>query len=167
MLYSRSAEYAIRALVRLARMPQGQYTMAKDIAAMEEIPVHFLAKILQQLARRGWLHSCKGPAGGFMLRRDPGGITLFDIVKAMDALAPYQRCAGGFPQCSETMPCPLHESWSELHGRILKYLEQHTIGDLVKSFDAKNNFFRRSVAAAQRNPAGAFDPRSSIRFTSA
>ena len=49
MIYSRSAEYAIRAFVHLAQVPEGKYAMVKNIAEQEEIPAHFLAKILQQL----------------------------------------------------------------------------------------------------------------------
>jgi len=65
MIYSRSAEYAIRAFVHLAQVPEGKYAMVKNIAEQEEIPAHFLAKILQQLARKGLLRSSKGPTGGF------------------------------------------------------------------------------------------------------
>src|ERR1035438_5440298 len=66
MIYSRSAEYAIRAFVHLAQVPEGKYAMVKNIAEQEEIPAHFLAKILQQLARKGLLRSSKGPTGGFL-----------------------------------------------------------------------------------------------------
>ena len=72
MIYSRSAEYAIRAFVHLAQVPEGKYAMVKNIAEQEEIPAHFLAKILQQLARKGLLRSSKGPTGGFALRVDAG-----------------------------------------------------------------------------------------------
>ena len=51
MLYSKSAEYAIRAFVNLSQVPEGKYAMVKNIAQQEDIPTHFLAKILQQLAR--------------------------------------------------------------------------------------------------------------------
>ena len=47
MIYSRSAEYAIRAFVHLAQVQEGKYAMVKNIAEQEEIPAHFLAKILQ------------------------------------------------------------------------------------------------------------------------
>ena len=70
MIYSRSAEYAIRAFVHLAQVPEGKYAMVKNIAEQEDIPAHFLAKILQQLARKGLLRSSKGPTGGFALRVD-------------------------------------------------------------------------------------------------
>ena len=71
MIYSRSAEYAIRAFVHLAQVQEGKYAMVKNIAEQEDIPAHFLAKILQQLARKGLLRSSKGPTGGFALRVEP------------------------------------------------------------------------------------------------
>ena len=49
MIYSRSAEYAIRSFVYLARIPDGKFAMARNIAEEEQIPAHFLAKILQEL----------------------------------------------------------------------------------------------------------------------
>jgi len=137
MIYSRSAEYAIRAFVHLARVPEGKYAMVKNVAEQEEIPGHFLAKILQQLARKGLLRSSKGPTGGFALRVDPDQIRLLDIVEALDGLAPYQQCAAGLSECSETMPCPLHDSWSGVRSRIIDYLERNTIADLAKALEVK------------------------------
>src|SRR6266581_5775651 len=63
MIYSRSAEYAIRSFVYLARIPDGKFAMARHIAEEEKIPAHFLAKILQELTRKGLLRSNKGPSG--------------------------------------------------------------------------------------------------------
>src|SRR5512136_2807865 len=111
MLYSRSAEYVIRAFVHLAQVPEGKYAMVKQIAAEEEIPAHFLAKILQELARKGFLRSNKGPTGGFLLRRKPEDIFLIDIVKALDGLSAYERCVSGMAECNDQVPCGMHESW--------------------------------------------------------
>src|SRR3974377_2620570 len=98
MIYSRSAEYAIRAFVHLAQVPEGKYAMVKNIAEQEDIPAHFLAKILQQLARKGLLRSSKGPTGGFALRVDSGEIRLLDIVEALDGLGGSQaRGTGASP----------------------------------------------------------------------
>src|SRR5438067_11545712 len=105
MIYSRSAEYAIRAFVHLAQVQEGKYAMVKNIAEQENIPAHFLAKILQQLARTGLLRSSKGPTGGFALKVDPSQIRLLDIVETMDGLAAYQRCAMGLSERSEAMRC--------------------------------------------------------------
>ena len=149
MLYSRSVEYAIRSFVHLAHLPGGQYAMVKQIAAEEEFPAPFLAKILQQLARKGLLRSTKGPAGGFSLRVPPDDIRLLDIVEALDGLAPYQQCASGLSECNDDMPCSMHDSWVALRGRIMDYLGRNTILDLAKALDQK----KKAIAAAkQRKP---------------
>lgn len=143
MIYSRSAEYAIRAFVHLARVPDGKYEMVRQIAEEENIPAHFLAKILQQLARKGLLRSNKGPAGGFSLRVPPREIRLLDIVDALDGLAPYQQCAGGLPECSDEMVCALHDSWKALRSRIMDYLGRNTIADLAAALEQKRRLLRK------------------------
>ena len=145
MIYSRSAEYAIRAFVHLAQVPEGKYAMVKNIAEQEGIPAHFLAKILQQLARKGLLRSSKGPTGGFAMRMDPADVSLFTIVEALDGVAEYQQCASGLSECSDDMPCSMHDSWVALRSRIMDYLERNTISDLVKALDQK----RKTIAAAK------------------
>jgi len=155
MIYSRSAEYAIRAFVHLARVPEGKYAMVKNVAEQEDIPSHFLAKILQQLARKGLLRSSKGPTGGFALRVDPDQIRLLDIVEALDGLAPYQQCAAGLSECSEAMPCPLHDRWSMLRSRIMDYLEQNTIADLAKALEVKKKALATARQRKSKRPGGA------------
>ncbi len=137
MIYSRSSEYAIRAFVNLAQVPDGKYAMVKQIAAEEEIPSHFLAKILQQLARKGLLRSSKGPTGGFSLRVSADDIRLVDIVEALDGLGEYEKCASGLAECSDDMPCALHDSWKVLRSRIMDYLGRNTIADLAKTLEQK------------------------------
>src|SRR3954454_8804982 len=151
MIYSRSAEYAIRAFVHLAQVQEGKYAMVKNIAEQEEIPAHFLAKILQQLARKGLLRSSKGPTGGFSLKVDPGEIRLLDIVEALDGLAPYQQCALGLSVCNDEMPCGLHDHWKNLRSRIMEYLGRNTIADLVRALEQK----KKALAAPKkaRRPA--------------
>jgi Rrf2 family protein len=137
MIYSRSAEYAIRAFVYLAAAPPGKYAMVKQIAEESEIPAHFLAKILQQLARQGFLRSSKGPTGGFALRYPPSEITLLQIVESIDGLADYQRCIGGMQECNDQMRCGMHDSWKALRSRIIEYLVGTTVEDLASALDQK------------------------------
>lgn len=137
MIYSRAAEYAIRAFVELAQAPPGQYRMAKQIAEQCDIPAHFLAKILQQLARQGILKSSKGPTGGFSLRRPPSEISLLEIVETVDGLENYQRCLGGMVECNDRAHCGMHDSWKALRSRIMDYLEGTSIADLAKALDDK------------------------------
>jgi Rrf2 family transcriptional regulator, iron-sulfur cluster assembly transcription factor len=137
MIYSRSAEYAIRAFVFLAAVPAGKYAMVKQIADESDIPSHFLAKILQQLARQGFLRSSKGPTGGFALRYPAPDINLLQIVEAIDGLADYQRCIGGMMECNDQMRCGMHDSWKALRSRIIEYLEGTSVEDLAKALEQK------------------------------
>lgn len=151
MIYSRSAEYAIRAFVQLAAVPEGKYAMVKQIAAAGEIPSHFLAKILQQLARKGFLRSSKGPTGGFCLRVPAAEMTILKIVDAVDGLTDFDRCPGGLAVCSDTAPCGMHDSWKALRSRIMEYLECTTIEDLAKGFEQKRKNLERVAKKPKRS----------------
>jgi Rrf2 family transcriptional regulator, iron-sulfur cluster assembly transcription factor len=137
MIYSRSTEYAIRAFVNLAQVPEGKYAMVKNIAREEGIPAHFLAKILQQLARKGLLRSSKGPTGGFLLRQKPEEITLMHLVDALDGMSNYEKCACGLSECNDQMPCGMHDSWSALRTRIVEYLSKTSIADVCQALEEK------------------------------
>ncbi len=154
MIYSRSSEYAIRAFVYLADVPEGKYAMVKNIAEECDIPTHFLAKILQQLARKGFLRSSKGPTGGFTLRRPADDINLLEIVDAIDGLSEYQRCPGGMAECNDDAQCGMHDSWKELRARILDYLEDTSILDVAEAQ-------KKKIAALSKKKK----PRKSVKKT--
>lgn len=153
MIYSRSAEYAIRAFVQLAEVPTGKYAMVKQIAEKADIPAHFLAKILQQLARKGFLRSSKGPTGGFSLRHPSADITLLQIVEAVDGLEDYHRCPAGMAECNDQMPCGMHDSWKALRSRIMDYLEQTSIEDLAKALELKRRNIDKGARKSKRSAA--------------
>src|SRR6202165_2407382 len=137
MIYSRSSEYAIRALVHLAALPSGEFAMAKNIAAETDIPSHFLAKILQDLARDGFLKSSKGPGGGFRLSLPAEDLSMWRIVEAVDGAGRYDRCIGGNLECNDRAACGMHDSWKALRSRIIDYLGGTSIADLAQGLGEK------------------------------
>lgn len=143
MLYSRSAEYAIRALVYMARMPEGKYAMTRTIAEDEQIPMHFLAKILQDLARRGLLKSSKGPSGGFTLKVPPGQIYLLEIVEALDGPV--------LADAAQRIPWML-DSWKPLHSRIMEVLAESSVAAVARALEDARNASKRS-RRPRRQPA--------------
>ncbi len=107
MLYSKAAEYAIRAMVYLAEQTPGELIQLKDVAEKEDVPFHFLAKTMQILSRKGLVRSHRGPRGGFTLSRKPEEITLYDIVDPIDHIANYDEiCILGIDVCSDEASCP-------------------------------------------------------------
>jgi len=132
MLYSKSAQYAIRSLVHLACQPQGTYRRIEEIAKEEEIPFYFLAKILQRLARKRFVRSVKGVRGGFALNQDAKKLTLFAIADTIDDLSVgLADCIMGGLPCSDTKSCLLHEQWANLRNHQIDFLNRITIEDLA------------------------------------
>ena len=109
--------------------------MVKNIAEEEQIPSHFLAKILQQIARKGLLKSSKGPTGGFCLKVPANKLKLIDIIDAVDGMSNFTACAGGLPECNSAKACSLCDRWKPVHSRIMVFLGKTSIADLVR--DAK------------------------------
>jgi Rrf2 family iron-sulfur cluster assembly transcriptional regulator len=137
LIYSQSSKYAIRAFVYLARLPEGQFAMVKNIAQEERIPAHFLAKILQQIARKGLLRSNKGPTGGFCLNVPAKKLKLIDIVDTVDGMSNFTACAGGLPECNSARACSLCDRWKPVQSRIMTFLGKTTIADLVRDSKKK------------------------------
>ena len=79
-MLSTTAEHAIRAMAYLARVPQGQVVLAREIARETEIPPDYLSKILASLRNAGLLESTRGTNGGYRLLRPAAEIFLVDIV---------------------------------------------------------------------------------------
>lgn len=112
--------------------------MAKTIAEEEGIPAQFLAKLLQQMARAGFLKSTKGPTGGFALAEPAREIALVRIIETVDGLEDQKRCPFSGGLCSDADPCGMHDKWKPLRQRIMDYLEKTSIEDLARSLGGKD-----------------------------
>ena len=134
MIYSRSSQYAIRALTFLTAHSNGALCRLETIAGSEQIPQHFLAKILQRLVKKRLVKSSKGIKGGFALNLPAEKTTLFMIVDAIDDLSlALGDCILGRSNCSEETHCPLHESWKQLLENQVHLLQSITLADMASA----------------------------------
>ena len=123
-IFSKTCEYAIRAVFFVAhKTADGVRVGIKEIAAGIDSPEPFLAKILQDLSRRGIVQSTKGPNGGFYLDEDSLRRPLIAIVEAVDGTGIFTGCGLGLKHCSETNPCPLHNEFKNIRHQIQNLLE--------------------------------------------
>lgn len=91
MKLSQKAEYALRAMLELARQPvKPAPVRSADIARNQDIPEKFLELILVELRRAGLLSSVRGPVGGHKLARPATRISVGEILRAIDG-APFER----------------------------------------------------------------------------
>ena len=152
MIFSRSAEYAIRGLTQLAQLPPGQSALVKQVAADTGVPEHYLAKILQDLVRDGFLRSNKGPRGGFRLAVAPGDVSILKVVEAVDGAGRHLRCIAGCEECNDRMVCSMHNSWMPVRARIVEWLTGTSIADLAKSLGEKRQLLVRPRRSGTRKP---------------
>jgi Rrf2 family protein len=129
-MFSKTVEYAIRAVLFVAqRSEHGSKVGIKEISRGIGAPEHFLAKILQDLSRKGLIQSIKGPNGGFYVEQASRKNTLADIVKAIDGDKLFTGCGLGLKICSEKNPCPLHDEFKVIRKKISQMLESTTVGE--------------------------------------
>jgi Rrf2 family protein len=127
-IFSKTCEYGIRAVFFIAKVGSaGGKVGIKEIAAAIDSPEFFLAKILQDLSRKKIISSTKGPHGGFYIEAESLKRPLSDVVEAIDGNDLFIGCALGLKQCSAVNPCPLHEEFKAIRGRIYTMLSTTSI----------------------------------------
>jgi Rrf2 family transcriptional regulator, nitric oxide-sensitive transcriptional repressor len=105
-MLSQTAEYALRAIVFLADH-QGEANTSEEIAAVTKVPIGYLAKVMQQLARGGLVSSQRGLHGGFTLEKNPKELTMYDVLQCMDPIPRITECPLKL-EGHGTNLCPLH-----------------------------------------------------------
>lgn len=91
------SEYALLALVYLARHQDEEYISVQTICGAQQIPCKFLEQILLTLRRAKFVRSSKGKSGGFRLAKSPDKISLAEILRHFDgALAPTESVSENF-----------------------------------------------------------------------
>ncbi|MES2111704.1 MAG: Rrf2 family transcriptional regulator [Bacteroidota bacterium] len=143
-VFSKTCEYAIRAVFFIAhKTASGGRVGIKEVAGGIDSPEPFLAKILQDLSRKGIVQSAKGPNGGFYLDTDALKRPLTDIVEAVDGNALFTGCALGLKQCSEVNPCPLHNQFKAIRTEIHQLLATTEIGKFNQELLSGINSLRK------------------------
>jgi Rrf2 family transcriptional regulator, iron-sulfur cluster assembly transcription factor len=130
-MLSKTGLHAVRAMVALARLPEGTYAGAAGIARDIGAPQNYLGKLLRDLAERGLLESQKGLGGGFRLARDARKITLFDVVEPIEHLSRWSGCILGLPACSDSAPCALHDRWKAVRSAYVQMLQRTSLAELA------------------------------------
>ncbi len=134
-MFSRTCQYALQAVLYIAlhtRNKGGKMIGLKEISASQDIPLHFLSKILQILVKYKILTSTKGPSGGFALNMSADNLTLLEIVQVIDGLDIFDRCGIGMKICSDKAPCPIHTDYKIVKNKIRSLLEKKTLSELCE-----------------------------------
>lgn len=105
----------------------------KDIAKRQNISKKYLEKLIRELKKTGLLTSKRGPGGGHMLSRDPGDVTLGEIVKSLEGEDPgIVDCRKGGRECPRMEECLTRSLWRQASDFMFEGLNRITLRDLVK-----------------------------------
>jgi Rrf2 family cysteine metabolism transcriptional repressor len=127
------SEYALLALICLARHDPDEYVSGEKIAAEEKIPINYLQQIMLTLRTARYVHSLKGQRGGYRLAKLPGEITVAEIIRIFDgSLAPTESASIYF---YESTPVERENKllvvFKEIRDYIAGKLESTTIMDVT------------------------------------
>jgi Rrf2 family iron-sulfur cluster assembly transcriptional regulator len=138
-MFSKACKYGIRAALYLAiHAGTSQKIGVREIATTLDVPQHFLAKVLQQLAKNRLISSVKGPNGGFYLDEKNMEATLKQIVECIDGPEVFTSCILGLPVCSSANPCPLHVQAYAYREGLNYQLKHQAIGELANKILKEN-----------------------------
>lgn len=131
-MLSTTAKHALRALVQLARLPDGQTMLGRELARKAGIPPNYLSKILWTLGGAGIIDATRGTGGGYRLQRRPEHIPLAEVVELFDRPRLANRCLLDSDRpCSDDAPCAAHEPWREVKKIYTNFLETTTLATLA------------------------------------
>ncbi len=134
----RDTDYAVRAAACLAS--SGEMLSTSALAANVGVPVVFLRKIMQRLRNAGIVRSARGPFGGYVLAREVSGITLYEIITAMQGPIYMNSCFANPGYCENSGACGLQSLLSEMEHKLRRNLQSITLADIIQRLDTVKTF---------------------------
>lgn len=135
----RRGDYSVRAFIDLARHYGNGRRKAREIASVMDIPVRYLPQLLAPMVHQGLLMATAGPEGGYEIARDPGSITVLEVIEAAEGPLESPRCVLRGGPCDWSETCPLHEAWGRARDALATELGRTTLAELAVADEAIQN----------------------------
>ncbi len=129
VLFSKKCEIGLQAVLYLSTKEEGKLFNSLQVSEKVKQPKEFVSKVLQILTSSGIVGSKKGKKGGFFLAKSAEDIRLIEIVEAIDGMEVFEKCVLGFPECGDTHPCPVHDTWGKIRDEAHNMLMNETLAD--------------------------------------
>ncbi len=130
MQLTRQAEYAIRTILELSMLPEGEFMQSRAIASRQKLPEQFLNKTVQILARTGLVETRRGAQGGIRLTVKPEEITIANVVTAVEGNIALNPCLADVYHCANQSTCRVHGILKRAQAAMLAELGRETFADL-------------------------------------
>ena|SRR5690349_8086115 len=128
---TKRGDYAVRAMLALARADGNGLLSARRIAEAMAIPVRFLPQVLSDLGRAGLVEASPGRAGGYRLAREATAISLLDVIEAVEGDSRRQTCVLRGGPCGRDGICDVHEVFFAGQEQLLAHFARVHLADLA------------------------------------
>lgn len=122
-------DFALRTLMYLAAT--GARATAGQVARLYGVSPNHMAKVVNQLARLGYVRSIRGIGGGIELARQPSDIRLGEVIQAFEGNMHLLDCVATRDVCAIQSFCKLKDALAEAERIQLEYLNGVTLADVV------------------------------------
>lgn len=123
-------DYATVVLTVLAAEPAAVLSAA-GLAERAGLEVTTVSKLLKPLAQAGLVESFRGASGGYRLARDPAGITLVEIVEAMEGPLAMTACSVHGGTCGIEHSCGVRGNWRRINDVVVAALREVTLAQMA------------------------------------
>ena len=129
---TKQTDYGIVLLTRMAGEPDRLFN-ATELAAETRLPQPTVSKILKILGRAGLLDSHRGVKGGYTLAREPGAITVTEVIGALEGPIGITECIDDTPgECSHEARCPVRGNWQRINEAIRQALDGINLAEMAQ-----------------------------------
>lgn len=109
------------------------------ISERQDISLSYLEQLFSRLRRQGLVSSVRGPGGGYNLAKNKSEISVSAIIAAVDENIDATQCGGKEDCHGAEGRCMTHDLWATLNTKILEYLSDVSLADMVNSQQDKGN----------------------------
>ena len=128
--FNLSTDYALRTLLFMTARSEQQVTTG-EIASFYNISADHVSKVVQQLARAGYLRVARGRTGGLRLGRAPDQITVGEVVELFEGPVALLECVNVEGVCVIQPGCRLRRLLDRVGAQLMRELKQVTLADLM------------------------------------
>ncbi len=129
-MLSQTTEYALRAMSCLAYMPD-ELVSTSQLADVTHVPMNYLAKVLQSLAKADLISGRRGVGGGYRLARPASEISMLDVINAINPIQRIQSCPLNLENHSGKL-CPLHSRLDEAAAEMIRRFGNISLFDMLE-----------------------------------
>ncbi len=138
MKINTKTRYGLRTMIELAMQGNGKGLYQKEISRRQDISFKYLDQIIAALKASGLIVNAGGRMSGYVLSRDPGKISVYDIYRAFDRELTIIDCLKDEGRCRREPSCATRTFWKELNDLNVNYLKSANLKDLATKQQAIN-----------------------------